>query len=131
MLVHRVTIGRVGGPRRARRLPSAEAGLHRGACKSGKLGDAAWNPWPRETSNRCSRSSPPNHQPGAKPPKVGGLGVTPIPRWGRLCFRARKDPRDRMKRGRHLGGLASAVMVSPLRRRRRNRSRGRAWCSRP
>jgi hypothetical protein len=31
--------------------------------------------------------------------------VTPIPRWGRLCFRARKDQRDRMKEAATLAAL--------------------------
>jgi hypothetical protein len=56
------------------------------ARESGKLRDSAWNRWRRETSNLCSRSKPPNHQPGAKPPKVGGLGVNPYPALGPFVF---------------------------------------------
>jgi hypothetical protein len=88
-----------GRPRRARRPTRDWSDWRPSDCRdldrreSRKLRHSAWNRWRRETSNLCSRSKPPNHQPGAKPPKVGGLGVTPIPRWGRLCFGDRKPGR--------------------------------------
>jgi hypothetical protein len=86
--------------------------------ESRKLRHSAWNRWRRETSNLCSRSKPPNHQPGAKPPKVGGLGVTPIPRWGRLCFGDRKPGRPvRMPTIKPSSGRAIPRSLRLMRRR--------------
>ena len=36
---------------------------------------------------------PPNHQPGVKPPKVGGLGVTPYPALGPFVLWRREKAR--------------------------------------
>jgi len=97
LLVHPRIIGRVDSPGERDACPGPGRAIPSSAIpvrnfRTAKLDDTAWNCWRRKTSNLCSRSSPQTTSREQKPPKVGGLGVTPIPRWGRLCFGASKTP---------------------------------------